>query len=67
MLPDRKFTAHLVTFTEEVLDGKNCFLYCLDAMLSSIPPPSPTPYLGLTPDFHVIYVMYFHVNSYFFI
>ena len=41
MLPDRKFTAHLVTFTEEVLDGKNCFLYCLDAMLSSIPPPPP--------------------------
>ena len=71
MLPNRKFTAHLVTFTEEVIDGKNCFLNYLDALCAKCcrppPPPSTTLYLGLTPDFHVIYAMYFHVSSYYFI
>ena len=42
MLLNRKFTAHLVTFTEEVLDGKNCFLYYLDALSAKCcPPPLP--------------------------
>ena len=43
MLPNRKFTAHLVTFTEEILDGKNCFLNYLDALSAKCCPPPPPP------------------------
>ena len=34
MLPNQQFAADLVTFTEEVLDAKNCFLYYLDALIA---------------------------------